>query len=170
MFPDRVGRVVLDGVIDADFYVEPIWSKSIIDTDPIIDSFPKYCHEGKEKCTLYRPGDSYEDIKTRFIDAQANLRAHPLSFIGPTSHYPYIFTIDILRQILFSALYTPMTSFNLIGLLVNAIIQEDFQTLEFLFPLIPKEIFCNTQPEYAYPDDTQLGVVCGDKRYPVSTV
>jgi len=33
MFPDRVGRVVLDGVVDADLYVSPMWSDSIRDAD-----------------------------------------------------------------------------------------------------------------------------------------
>ena len=33
MFPDRVGRVVLDGVVDADLYVSPIWSDSLRDAD-----------------------------------------------------------------------------------------------------------------------------------------
>ncbi|KAG9248958.1 hypothetical protein BJ878DRAFT_237864 [Calycina marina] len=29
MFPDRVGRDVLGGVVDADFYASPIWSDII---------------------------------------------------------------------------------------------------------------------------------------------
>lgn len=38
MFPDRVGRVVLDGVVDADLYVSPIWSDSLRDAD--ISEYP----------------------------------------------------------------------------------------------------------------------------------
>lgn len=56
MFPDRVGRVVLDGVVDADQYVAPVWMDSIRDTDTIFNAFPRYCHEAKDLCALYRPG------------------------------------------------------------------------------------------------------------------
>ena len=170
MFPDRVGRVALDGVIDADYYVEPVWSKSIMDTDSILDSFPKYCFEGKENCSLYRPGDSYEDIKSRFHGAQEKLRVNPISFVGPTSHYPFILTIDDLRSILFSALYTPNVMFKVVALLLDAILEENYQILEAMYTLARRDSFCIAQPESGYPTDAQLAIICGDKRYPVSLV
>lgn len=167
MFPDRVGRVILDGVIDADFYVDPIWSRSIIDSDAIISSFPKYCFEGQEKCALYRPGDSYEAIKTRFNDVQNKLRANPISFIGPNYHHPLIFTIDELKAFFFAAMYGPVQVFPWVAEAVNAILVEDYAVLEGLFASLPRESFCSAWPESNYPTDSQLSIVCGDKRYPV---
>jgi len=42
MFPDRVGRVILDGVVDADLYVSPIWSDSVRDADASKSLLLKY--------------------------------------------------------------------------------------------------------------------------------
>lgn len=167
MFPDRVGRVVLDGVVDADFYVDPIWSKSIIDSDAILNSLPKYCFKGQEKCALYRPGDSYEAVKTRFNDAQNKLRANPISFIGPNSHHPLIFTINELKIFFFQALYVPIGVFPWVAEVLNAIIVEDYASLENLVVILPREVFCSTWPESNYPTESQLAILCGDKRYPV---
>lgn len=168
MFPDRIGRVVLDGVVDADVYVSPVWAEAIINTDPIFESFTKYCYEGKEKCKLYRPGDTLSDIETRFDDVQTNLRAQPLTFIGPYNHYPYIFTINELKMIFFSTLYAPNRLFELMALIIDAIIREDYYLLEAMFPLFPREALCDPLAESLYPGDAQISIVCGDKRYPVS--
>ena len=54
MFPDKVGRVILDGVVDADHYVGPTWVDSLIDTDAIWDQFFVGCHEAGPSCKLFQ--------------------------------------------------------------------------------------------------------------------
>jgi hypothetical protein len=42
MFPDRVGRMVLDGVMDAVTARDPIFSENIRDADTVHDLFFNY--------------------------------------------------------------------------------------------------------------------------------
>ena len=79
MFPDRVGRLILDGVgqyssysletftkfvllVDADGFVGPLWTESSWDTNKVFDSFATYCHKAGKRCHLY------EDVSLNILD------------------------------------------------------------------------------------------------------
>jgi len=82
MFPDKVGRVMLDGVVDADHYVEPAWMHSLRDTDEIYDSFFTYCLRAGVSCAVFRRGDTdASDIKRRVENLIAEL-AEASSFLS----------------------------------------------------------------------------------------
>ena len=111
MFPDRVGRVILDGVVDADHYVAPVWADSIRDSDTIFDSFFEYCHQAEEKCALYRQGDEIRDIKSRLQGVQDSIKDNPITIIEQQTKTPIIVKFGDLKLLLFSALYSPTRAF-----------------------------------------------------------
>jgi hypothetical protein len=127
--------VILDGVVDADHYVAPVWMDSIRDTDTIFNSFPKYCHEAKELCPLYRDGDELSDLEERFFGTLENLKTHPLVFSDTASKTPVIVTFSHIRAIFFSILYAPTYGFYSMAMFVDLIIQENFQVLSSIFSL-----------------------------------
>ncbi|KAE9379929.1 hypothetical protein N431DRAFT_497890 [Stipitochalara longipes BDJ] len=66
LFPDRVGRFVIDGVVDADTWVEGLGTKSVLFTDEAFASFFEFCHlAGSSSCSFYT-GNCTEDIRYRF--------------------------------------------------------------------------------------------------------
>jgi pimeloyl-ACP methyl ester carboxylesterase len=66
MFPQRVGKVVLDGVVNTEGYLTNWTSNAITHIDGIIGAFFIYCHEaGLAKCPYYN-GSSAADMYTRF--------------------------------------------------------------------------------------------------------
>lgn len=169
MFPDRVGRVVLDGVVDADHYVGPVWTNSIVDADEIFESFPKYCFEGGKNCPLYKTGDEQKDVSDRFYEVLENLRETPLTFIDIFTDSPQTLRYDDIKRFAFSALYDPNHfGFFLLAYILDAVVRNDLIAISSTFHLPTKEIFQQKFPEWAYPTDAQLGILCGDKRYLVS--
>lgn len=169
LFPDRVGRLILDGVVDADQYVSPVWADSITDADAIFKSFPKYCFEGKTVCSLYKPGDTFDDVKHRFYSIQESLKAQPLSFIGPYSNTPITFTYDDFKLVAFGSLYDPVHSgFKVLAYVLDAIASGNHDLIEAFYFIPPRETFCQPIPESILAAEAQLSILCGDKRYPVS--
>jgi pimeloyl-ACP methyl ester carboxylesterase len=172
MFPDRVGRVILDGVVDADFYVSPVWTGSLLDTDAVEASFFKYCHEAGTRCAIYREGDSEADIRARVYDIAHKLKNNPVHGINAQTHTPTILTYEILKFIMFTSLYFPSMAFPSTALLLDLFYREDVAALMSVFMMPTSYDFRPYCAGYIPPqyqaEDVQKAIMCSDKRYPVS--
>ncbi|ORY71862.1 TAP-like protein-domain-containing protein [Pseudomassariella vexata] len=163
MFPDKVGRVILDGVVDADHYVEPVWMDSLLDADKIWDSFFSYCHEAGPRCALYRLGDSSTDIKNRHSEIMASLDKEPRIVLHPQVNLPVILTASDIKMVLFQSLYSPIVSYPAIADLLNMILKNRDLHRFTMPPTLPA--YCRNISLPIWPDDAQRAVMCGDKRY-----
>ncbi|KAG4437872.1 hypothetical protein IFR05_006632 [Cadophora sp. M221] len=167
MFPDRVGRVILDGVVDADHYVSPVWRGSIQDADKISTSFSYYCHKAKENCELYRPGDEVSDVEDRFQAVMDRIKENPVTLIHPISKQPVLITHSHVRLILFSILYAPNSGFMAVAWIFDLLSRGYDDILGQIFPLPEPEPFCAVNlPAEIFPNEAQIAIMCSDKRYP----
>ncbi|KAI0380729.1 TAP-like protein-domain-containing protein [Hypomontagnella monticulosa] len=162
MFPDRVGRIILDGVVDADHYVDKVSKDNIMDTDAIWDSFFTYCAEAGPRCHFYRIGDKPETIKKRFDDVMDWLEKEPAIVISPYSNLPALLTVSDFRMIIFSALYAPALIFPAVAVLLRALVDGQLDKMVFGAPLA---VFCHNMTLPVWPDDAQKVIGCSDKRY-----
>ncbi|KAJ8062762.1 hypothetical protein OCU04_008021 [Sclerotinia nivalis] len=65
-YPDRVGRFIIDGVVDFDDYISGTEVNDIYLEDAVINSFFTYCYlAGSSLCDFYF-GNSSEDIHSLF--------------------------------------------------------------------------------------------------------
>jgi pimeloyl-ACP methyl ester carboxylesterase len=122
MFPSRVGKMVLDGVVDADEYLFNLGNVSLHDNEKVMDSFYEYCASaGEPLCPLaYEPDGSFpEKIKERVQFIVQSLYHSPL----PVSSIkgPDVITYSDIKKILFSSLYSPAATFPFIGPLLHQI-------------------------------------------------
>ncbi|CAA9963942.1 TAP domain protein [Pyrenophora teres f. maculata] len=107
LYPDRVGRMILDGQVDlADWYAGTLKS-NIVDQDKIVEQFFQYCYRaGPDKCSFY--ADSPEKIEQRLSDLIETIRREPIGVTNrPTVNRPIIITYEVLRFALLSAMYRP---------------------------------------------------------------
>ncbi|KAI1338021.1 TAP-like protein-domain-containing protein [Xylariaceae sp. FL0016] len=83
MFPDRVGRMILDGVVDADDYMANGWSKNLQDTEDLVRFFYQSCvATGPERCALvFRSEDSWTDLKSRVDQLAKDLDEKPAHIV-----------------------------------------------------------------------------------------
>ena len=172
MFPDRVGRVVLDGVVDADHYVGPVWKGSLRDTDDVYHSFSKYCHQAESKCALWRFNDTISNIEERLESVFTSLKENPLSIIDTQSRLPMIVNYSDLRLLLFVTLYSPTQSFNGIAMVVDLLYRGIDSILSQIFAwpsALELPAYCGPpiSSQY-YANEAQPAIMCSDKRYVVS--
>ncbi|CAJ2507802.1 Uu.00g089880.m01.CDS01 [Anthostomella pinea] len=102
MYPEHVGRVILDGVVDADHYVEPTWMDSLRDADAIWDDFFVYCAQAGPACHIFQIGDRPEDIKKKFDHVMALIAEQPVIVVSEWSNTPILVTASDLKGIAFS--------------------------------------------------------------------
>lgn len=126
MFPDRVERLIVDGVCDTEDYYQglpflPIlyycvshliaqWSNNLRDTNASMDLFYSACAEaGPAACALYEP--TAEAVKTRMEKIFASIKAQPIALLSSsngTSASDYgILDYRTVRGLVFLYLYSP---------------------------------------------------------------
>ncbi|KAL2193349.1 TAP-like protein-domain-containing protein [Corynascus similis CBS 632.67] len=169
MFPDRVGRLLLDGVVDAELYEEPVWSRSLDDTDKVLGEFFRYCAAAKTKCALYRKGDDEDDIQRRYETVMETLETSPITFTHPDYFYPVILRESLIKMVVFQVLYDPIKAFPALAWVLNTIYEGKHEELSAMFQ--DAEFVCtlaqNPMLKDAY-SDAQRAIMCTDKRQPVN--
>ncbi|KAF2800948.1 alpha/beta-hydrolase [Melanomma pulvis-pyrius CBS 109.77] len=115
MFPERVGRLILDGVEDSEMYYNGSWDGNLEQADEAVESFFTFCYAaGPDKCVFY--ANSTQAISQRMAAIFEDVRAHPVSVSDPDFvEFPTIITYETLVFALLSALYTPTDYFPLLA-------------------------------------------------------
>ncbi|KAK1750926.1 TAP-like protein-domain-containing protein [Echria macrotheca] len=168
MFPERVGRVMLDGVVDADYYVSDMWDESLADADRVLDAFFRGCAEVGKECAFYREGDDADTIKARYDGVLQKLDDYPITFTHPEHFYPVVLRREFLHQLTFMTLYSPTRGFIGLARLLDILAEGEYSTLGPMFADL--QIYCRlpgtkaTRAGY----EAQRAIMCGDKTKPVN--
>ncbi|KAK3069936.1 hypothetical protein LTR53_011348 [Teratosphaeriaceae sp. CCFEE 6253] len=115
MFPQRVGRLIVDGVVDAYNYKATLWSDNLIDTEKDWAGFSYHCaRAGYPACALAnRTGASTaKGVEGRVANITTNLYHNPLPVIGS---FPEVITYSDVKNFVAAGLYTPIASFPYIA-------------------------------------------------------
>ncbi|KAL4967069.1 Alpha/Beta hydrolase protein [Aspergillus stella-maris] len=118
LFPERVGRMILDGVVDAEDYYSLGWKSNLYDADRALDAFFESCFEAGDTtntssgCAFWAP--SIQNIHSRLNTLLTNLKYNPIPIPpGPdsTCPLPMLATYSDLKQLVLQVIYTPVTGF-----------------------------------------------------------
>ncbi|KXH32425.1 hypothetical protein CNYM01_00973 [Colletotrichum nymphaeae SA-01] len=165
MFPERIGRIWIDAVVDGDDWAAGTFRNNINDVEKIVDQFYAVCFESKEDCPLFQSSDkSGSDVKARVADFLDEMDTNPVSFAY--NDRPAVLTSPVIRQAIFSAMYTPLVSFEPLALGFSALLNGNSSILAtFLTPESIK-LVCDLEndelPQYNWDSDVLSGVLCTD--------
>ncbi|KAF4992893.1 hypothetical protein FGRMN_6836 [Fusarium graminum] len=111
LFPNRVGRVVLDGIVDAELYYRNAYTANLDQMDEAMDKFSTLCHSaGPKKCSFWGP--TAKNITARLDNIISQLRSHPVPVSGAQSRaLPEMVTYSDLKALFLNSIYTPIREF-----------------------------------------------------------
>ncbi|KAK6981587.1 Alpha/Beta hydrolase protein [Favolaschia claudopus] len=113
MFPDKIERMVIDGVLDAEDYYSAEYRTPFLDIDKTWKTFLDGCvAAGPTACALHEQNATAIQAK---IDAlERRLLIHPVPTVVNSSipEYHTIIDYSILRLTMWNAMYTPYKSFQ----------------------------------------------------------
>ncbi|CAE6371345.1 unnamed protein product [Rhizoctonia solani] len=179
MFPERVGRVVLDGVVDPELWAnKPSYQKWAIEpesTDQAFNGFLQECAAaGSSRCAIASSDSNPETIRKYVFDLIDSAYYYKLK-VGPTARYR---SADI-RSMIYHGMYTPSSWSKLARDLAKA---HEFleratgrQTARSLpaslVDTLPLQSAANniSTNDYPAPDYAFQGVTCADATDPGST-
>jgi len=162
MFPDRVGRVVLDGVLDPDETAKESGLSMVTQSDEAFSTFFLYCHlAGPSVCPFYT-GTTPHDIYLRFeaIVSQLNVtQALQQNWANSTAIWV---VLQGMKDLIFPSVYKAVDQFPLVAVLLS--------TLETLFPNLTLEAVDNLEKllpttlnsPITLNDTWSTGVACAD--------
>lgn len=159
LFPDRVGRMIIDGVLELEDYYNGGWEKAIVDSDKAARYFFKHCFEaGPNLCFFHQNASSWEEIEQRYWNLLHGLKEAPLGLGDPLSNAslslaeqgtiltPYVLTWrDIVNQ-MFSTSYF-LSAINVVFMDV-ILLGLQTRSSEILSSLSPKSQISSMRPNY----------------------
>ncbi|PPQ71711.1 hypothetical protein CVT26_007628 [Gymnopilus dilepis] len=110
MFPDKIERIIIDGVLDMEGYYKTDWALELLDTDKVFQAFIDGCFKaGPGACAFY--DKSTDAIEKNISDLFKKVHAQPIPAYAPSlPMYGYV-DHAVLKNAFFSAFYTPFSSF-----------------------------------------------------------
>ncbi|KFA50461.1 hypothetical protein S40293_07901 [Stachybotrys chartarum IBT 40293] len=177
MFPNRVGRIILDGAIDAVENVGPYWMNNTRDADKALVQFFHFCYKAKEACDFYRFEDSVDDIKQRYLSIMSFLEDSPQGFVDMGKFRPIVITSAHIKARIFASLYSPaIHGFPDIARVLNAAHEMNWGELLELseapdFPALCSAGNSEWSSLFAHylPDDSNVAIACADMLHPDGT-
>lgn len=178
MFPDRINRLIVDGVVDAYDYKKALWLDNLVDTERGLQLFSFHCaRAGYPACALAdEHGTSTEEsVKQRMDNITNSLYHNPLPIISKS--VPGVITYSLVRLITFSVLYTPIGGFEFLANFLAGIENGDIVTIgemvqDFRAMQGPSHSTFNTaiggddddddDDAFDIMGDAQTAIACGD--------
>ena len=182
LFPERIGRAILDGVADAvDYVASPGWLSNLQHTNEALESLYHYCFEGGSACPLFEKTDtSPASIKSRVNGFLDDLAQNPI----PTVHNGTMELISYadVRQVVFRSTYGPTQLYPTLAQLLSDLMSgnatlmiprlphveapqnhgkpnEDTQLMD---PNIYDEPVPFPKDDYDHSDEATAAILCGD--------
>ncbi|KAK3682956.1 TAP-like protein-domain-containing protein [Podospora appendiculata] len=166
MFPDRVGRVILDGVVDAEYYTSPTWRESLLDADKVLDLFFEYCADAEAQCLFYRDGDTADDLAGRYHSLMTSLESNPVSFIHPEHFYPVVIQARFIKRLVLGVLYSPMQLFPVLAWFMDHLYEGRYAEFGLLYQDLQVQCLLPGSPMDLSLNDAQRAIMCADKVQP----
>jgi pimeloyl-ACP methyl ester carboxylesterase len=123
MFPGRIHRLRVDGLVDADDYRKVLWTDNLRDTEKEVQQFYYHCaRAGYPACALANStGETtIAGVEARVQNITNSLIHNPLPVIGPN---PEVITYSDAKHLMFAGLYSPIRSFPQIANLLAGVEQ-----------------------------------------------
>ncbi|KAL4751067.1 hypothetical protein BDW72DRAFT_100496 [Aspergillus terricola var. indicus] len=180
LFPDRVERMVLDGVVDADKYYTGIGPEPIGDADAIFDKFSVYCNEVGRECPLYA-AEGPAAIKESYEELESSLYNSSMAVRPSETRGPEVVTWSDLKTVQRISVYQPLAGFTYLAGIASDLLKGDGSKLaDFKHsrrsPTCPTKECLIAGPwssECAGPGQNEMystsAILCSDAEYMQST-
>ncbi|KAF7367704.1 AB hydrolase-1 domain-containing protein [Mycena sanguinolenta] len=158
LFPDKVERIIIDGVLDPEAWFSANLTIEATDTDKALLTFFDGCAAaGPDLCAFYRP--TAAAIAERLTALTDSIRMQPVPAITPAGYG--LVDYSLLRMTIFESLYDLYSAFPALARGLAALENGDGTVLYSILAQAPFQ--CDNSSEISLPiDDSPVAIQCGD--------
>ncbi|KAK1235214.1 hypothetical protein PQX77_001569 [Marasmius sp. AFHP31] len=152
MFPEKVERLIIDGVVEIEDYYRMRWINIAEDADKTLQWFFQSCKDaGPQSCAFYE--DSAEAMNTKLQGIYARLNEDPIPVRGNLSYG--VIDYGILRAVTINMLYGPFAFWRRFAEALQALTEGDGSLLWGILHDVPI-VECECDPdEYAFENNPE---------------
>ncbi|KAJ6606096.1 Alpha/Beta hydrolase protein [Mycena vulgaris] len=160
MFPDKIERIVVDGVLDMEAWFTANLTREMVDTDKALQTFIDGCADaGPDACAFHAASSA--EITTNLNAVLASIKAQPVPIITPISYG--IIDYTFLRNFIFNVLYNPYDLFTVLAQSLADLAKGNGTTMYSVTEVAPFECECNsTEPFHENDYEAAQAIACGD--------
>jgi pimeloyl-ACP methyl ester carboxylesterase len=126
LFPERIGRMILDGNVDGVQHYSGVPSDEVDAGDAVFHDFFTSCYEaGPRLCAYHGGATSVDDIENRYLDMLQNLRQMP-ALSNDNGKTNVITDLDVSMSMI-KAMYSPLRAWPALALFL-----EDLESGSFV--------------------------------------
>lgn len=162
MYPEHVGRMVLDSNLDADNWIS-MYEASVDDHEEIRDYFFERCFIGGDECALWRSEDrGPQDVRSRYDTLYAMLRESP-AVVSAQGHAKVV-TSDELNWAFLMASYQPLLLFKIFADSMNQLYTNSREATPFWQHILPtgKTLYDEVLEYQIRGSDVTSAIHCSD--------
>ncbi|KAL8843503.1 MAG: hypothetical protein Q9170_000007 [Blastenia crenularia] len=137
MFPERMGRIVLDGCANPHDYYAGIDVEQCTGSDSSFDGFFTACIAHPETCVLSEVADTPEELKAKFYELLYSIKDEP--FVAGSDASNDIFDYTAVKTVVTSALYSPIL-WPLLATGLHGLLTKNITAVLELTPLLGSQI------------------------------
>ncbi|KAJ7250177.1 Alpha/Beta hydrolase protein [Mycena haematopus] len=143
MFPDKVERIIIDGVVDPEAWFSANLTIEATDTDKALQTFFDGCAAaGPDLCAFYQP--TAAAIADKLTALTASIRMQPIPVLTPAGYG--LLDYSLLRMTIFECLYTPYTTFSALAQGLAALEKGEATAFYSILAEDPFQYDCAGQP------------------------
>ncbi|KAF8152834.1 Alpha/Beta hydrolase protein [Mycena galopus ATCC 62051] len=162
LFPDKVERMILDGVFVMESYFTLNMTSMMVDADPSLQSFFDGCYQaGPEGCPFYEPSASA--ISAKLDNLTATVKEKPFVVLTPGSYG--LIDYDFFRNVILDSLFDPYDSESGFEPLAQALasLAEGNATALYNMGAVPTfECQAPTEAFHLNNLEAYMAIACGD--------
>ncbi|KAL0572295.1 hypothetical protein V5O48_009661 [Marasmius crinis-equi] len=160
MFPDKVERLIVDGIVDPTDYYTTKWMTGLKDTTKTLHWFFNSCKEaGPESCAFYE--DSVEAMEAKLNDLYAAVIEAPVPFRTDKNYG--VVDYSFLHQSVLSVLYAPSNYPRLAEGLQGLVERNGTALVTLVADVFPFECDCEgNKYEFAPNGESLTTYICND--------
>ena len=159
---DKVERLVIDGVVDAENYYSGLWSHNLFDTGKTMNSFYTGCAgAGLDGCPFWAP--TADDVKRNLTNLYKKVLTQPVPVKLSNGRFGVV-THAFLKGIIFKALYSPFAKFLPLAQALADLAEGDGRAVYGLDSATPFQCDCcgKDSHQFAPVADAGTAIRCTD--------
>lgn len=131
MFPDRMDKMVLDGVVNSHEYYTGLSIEEVEAADATFDGFFTGCVANPSNCALAQDGSTTEQISQRFYDVLYKFKFFPVAVAGNI-----VIDYSLIKNVIIDCIYNPIMWPSLAAALHGLLTADYTQFLELIWPIL----------------------------------
>ncbi|KIY61221.1 alpha/beta-hydrolase [Cylindrobasidium torrendii FP15055 ss-10] len=167
LFPDKIERMVLDGVVNVENYFKGIWTPLLEHADESLAHFAEDCFKvGPDVCAFHGNASSADQIQQSVFDLLDAVAKEPVPVPGPTGNGRSV-DFENLKTAILNALYHPYSIYPFVATGLRDLKNGNGTIISYLGGITNGSIeMSNLDPDFVYDTGMQteglVAVACSD--------